>query len=96
MRRIAGSASLTALAASGGAELDWYLTRSQIQSRLGQYSEAAEGFTEQKTRAAVRALMSATARSTLTLAPRICGAGVAPGGTSSSPLARMATEMSSG
>lgn len=32
-----------ALAGSGGAELDWYLTRSQIQSRLGQYSEAAEG-----------------------------------------------------
>lgn len=32
-----------ALAGAGGAELDWYLTRSQIQSRLGRYAEAAEG-----------------------------------------------------
>ena len=32
-----------ALAGSGGAELDWYLTRSQIQCRLGRYAEAAEG-----------------------------------------------------
>ena len=32
-----------ALAGTGGAELDWYLTRSQIQCRLGRYAEAAEG-----------------------------------------------------
>jgi len=32
-----------ALAGSGGAELDWYLTRSQIQCRLGRYAEAADG-----------------------------------------------------
>jgi tetratricopeptide (TPR) repeat protein len=32
-----------ALAGAGGAELDWYLTRSQIQCRLGQFAEAAEG-----------------------------------------------------
>ena len=32
-----------ALAGAGVAELDWYLTRSQIQCRLGQFAEAAEG-----------------------------------------------------
>ena len=32
-----------ALAGTGGAELDWYLTRSQIQCGLGRYAEAAEG-----------------------------------------------------
>lgn len=32
-----------ALAGAGGAELDWYLTRSQIQCQLGRYAEAAAG-----------------------------------------------------
>lgn len=32
-----------ALAASAGGELDWYLTRSQIQCRLGRFNEAVVG-----------------------------------------------------